>query len=233
MRVMGIEAIYQRPRTSKPSPRHKVYPYLLRDMDISRVNQVWAADITYILMARGFVYLVAIMDWHSRYVLAWRLSNTMDTDFCVDALEEALSNWTPEIFNTDQGSQFTSDVFTGTLLEHGIQVGMDGKGRFMDNVFVERLWRSVKYEEVYLKGYDSVGEARAGIGGYMRFYNDERLHEALGYQPPCYLFGAKHRSVDVRDEVDPAPTPSTDQKGTWLQDLELVSYPQFAPVAGS
>ena len=162
MRTMGIEAIYQRPRTSKPSPGHKVYPYLLRGLDISRVNQVWASDITrvnqvwasditYIPMALGFVYLVVIMDWHSRYVLAWRLSNTLDTDFCVDALEEALSNWTPEIFNTDQGSQFTSDAFTGTLLEHGIQVSMDGKGRFMDNVFVERLWRSVKYEEVYLR----------------------------------------------------------------------------------
>ena len=233
MRTMGIEAIYQRPRTSKPSPGHKVYPYLLRDLDISRVNQVWAADITYIPMARGFVYLVAIMHWHSRYVLAWRLSNTLDTDFCVDALEEALSMWTPEIFNTDQGSQFTSHAFTGTLLKHGIQVSMDGKGRFMDNVFVERLWRSVKYEEVYLKGYGSVGEARAGIGGYMRFYNDERLHEALGYQAPRQLFGAKHRSVDVRDEVDPAPIPSTDQKRRWLQDLELVSYPQFEPVAGS
>ena len=179
------------------------------------------------------MYLVAIMDWHSRYVLAWRLSNTLDADFCVDALEEALSKWTPEIFNTDQGSQFTSDGFTGTLLERGIQVSMDGKGRFMDNVFVERLWRSVKYEEVYLKGYGSVGEARAGIGGYMKFYNDERLHEALGYQTPRQLFEARHGWVDVRDEVDPAPITSTVHERRWLQDLELVSYPQFAPVAGS
>ena len=153
MRVMGIEAIYRRPNTSRPSPENKVYPYLLRGLEVSRVNQVWMADITYIPMARGFLYLVAIMDWYSRYVLAWRLSNTLDADFCVDALEEARRQGKPQIFNTDQGSQFTSEAFTSMLLEHGIRISMDGKGRYIDNIFVERLWRSVKYEEVYLKAY--------------------------------------------------------------------------------
>jgi len=188
MGLMGLEAIYRRPNTSKPSPEHKVYPYLLRGLEINRVNQVWAADITYIPMARGFLYLVAIMDWYSRYVLAWRLSNTMDADFCVAALEEALEVGQPDIFNTDQGSQFTSQTFTGLLLERGIQVSMDGKGRCMDNVFVERLWRNVKYEEVYLKAYQNVAEARAGIGEYFHFYNHERPHQALGYQTPRQVF---------------------------------------------
>src|SRR3990172_2868498 len=151
MRVMGLEAIYRHPKSSKPAPGHKVYPYLLKGLEINRSNQVWAADITYIPMSRGFLYLVAIMDWHSRYVLAWRLSNTLEVGFCVEALEEALSKGRPEIFNTDQGSQFTSEAFTGRLLAQGIQVSMDGRGRCMDNVFVERLWRSVKYEEVNLK----------------------------------------------------------------------------------
>ena len=149
---------------------------------------MWMADITYIPMARGFLYLVAIMDWYSRYVLAWRLSNTLDADFCVDALEEALRQGKPEIFNTDQGSQFTSEAFTSMLLEHGIRISMDGKGRYMDNIFVERLWRSVKYEEVYLKAYQNVPEARAGIGAYLRFYNHERPHQALGYQTPQEIF---------------------------------------------
>ena len=188
MRLMGIAAIYQRPNTSRPSARHKVYPYLLRGLEVNRVNQVWAADITYIPMVRGFVYLVAIMDWHSRYVLAWRLSNTLDAAFCVAALEDALLRGTPEIFNTDQGSQFTSDAFTGVLLGQGIQISMDGKGRCMDNIFVERLWRSVKYEEVYLKAYASVAEAKAGIGAYLQFYNEERFHQALGYQTPGQVF---------------------------------------------
>ena len=188
MRVMGIEAIYRRPNTSRPSPENKVYPYLLRGLEVSGVNQVWMADITYIPMARGFLYLVAIMDWYSRYVLAWRLSNTLDADFCVDALEEALRQGKPEIFNTDQGSQFTSEAFTSMLLEHGIRISMDGKGRYMDNIFVERLWRSVKYEEVYLKAYQNVPEARAGIGAYLRFYNHERPHQALGYQTPQEIF---------------------------------------------
>ena len=188
MRVMGIEAIYRRPNTSRPSPENKVYPYLLRGLEVSGVNQVWMADITYIPMARGFLYLVAIMDWYSRYVLAWRLSNTLDADFCVDGLEEALRQGKPEIFNTDQGSQFTSEAFTSMLLEHGIRISMDGKGRYMDNIFVERLWRSVKYEEVYLKAYQNVPEARAGIGAYLRFYNHERPHQALGYQTPQEIF---------------------------------------------
>jgi len=196
---MGIEAIYRRPNTSKPSPQHKVYPYLLRNLDISKVNQVWASDITYIPMARGFMYLVVIMDWYSRYVLSWRLSNTLDADFCVDALEEALSKGRPQIFNTDQGSQFTSDAFTEMLTEHRIQISMDGKGRYMDNIFVERLWRSVKYEEVYLKAYEGVGDARTGLGAYLGFYNDERLHQSLGYQTPCQVFEAGNIPMDNAD----------------------------------
>ena len=184
MRLMGLEAIYRRPNTSKPAPEHRTYPYLLKGLEIKRANQVWAADITYIPMAQGFLYLVAIMDWHSRYVLSWRLSNTMDVDFCVQALEEALSNGQPEIFNTDQGSQFTSDRFTGALLEQGIQISMDGKGRNLDNIFVERLWRSIKYEEVYLKAYQNGSEARRGMGAYLDFYNQERPHQALACQTP-------------------------------------------------
>ena len=196
---MGIEAIYRRPNTSKPSPQHKVYPYLLRGIEISKVNQVWACDITYIPMARGFMYLVVIMDWYSRYVLSWRLSNTLDADFCVDALEEALSKGRPQIFNTDQGSQFTSDAFTGMLMEHGIQISMDGKRRYMDNIFVERLWRSVKYEEVYLKAYEAVGDAKTGLGAYLGFYNDERLHQSLEYQTPCQVFEAGNILMDNAD----------------------------------
>ena len=174
----------------KPNPGHKVYPYLLRGLEINRVNQVWATDITYIPMARGFLYLVAIMDWHSRYVLAWRLSNTLEVDFCVAALEEALSKGRPQIFNTDQGSQFTSEAFTSMLLAQGVQVSMDGRGRCMDNVFVERLWRSIKYEEVYLKAYQNGTEARKGIGAYLAFYNQERPHQALGYRSPGQVFHA-------------------------------------------
>jgi putative transposase len=190
MQLMGLEAIYRRPNTSKPAPGHKVYPYLLRGLEVNRVNQVWATDITYIPMARGFLYLVAIMDWHSRYVLAWRLSNTLEVDFCVETLEEALNKGKPEIFNTDQGSQFTSEAFTGRLLAQGIQVSMDGRGRCMDNVFVERLWRSIKYEEVYLKAYQNGTEARRGIGAYLAFYNQERPHQALTYQTPGQVFQA-------------------------------------------
>lgn len=201
MGLMGIAAIYRPPNTSKPWRGHKVYPYLLRGVEVKRVNQVWSADITYIPMAQGFMYLVAIMDWHSRYVLAWRLSNTMDSDFCIDALEEALSKGTPEIFNTDQGSQFTSEAFTGVLLQHNIQVSMDGKGRCMDNVFVERLWRSLKYEEVYLKGYQKVPEARAGIRAYFRFYNQERPHQALGYRTPGEVFGTRDLRADAWDHI--------------------------------
>ncbi len=188
MQLMGLAAIYQRPRTSRPAPEHRIYPYLLRGLVIERVNQVWAADITYIPMARGFLYLVAVIDWVSRYVLAWRLSNLLDASFCVAALEEALSTGRPEIFNTDQGSQFTDDDFTGVLRAHGVSISMDGRGRFSDNIFVERLWRSLKYEEVYLKAYENVAEARQGIAAYFQFYNHERLHQALGYRAPRQVF---------------------------------------------
>ncbi len=189
MRLMGLVAVYQRPNTSKPAAAHKVYPYLLGGLSIERVNQVWCSDITYIPMAKGFLYLVAIMDWPSRAVLAWRLSNTLGADFCIEALEEALSRYGgPEIFNTDQGSQFTSDDFTGTLKDHGITISMDGKGRCMDNIFVERLWRSLKYEEVYLNAYTSVAEAKAGIGAWLNFYNEERQHQSLGYRTPRQIY---------------------------------------------
>ena len=188
MRLMGLEAIYRRPNTSKPAPGHRVYPYLLKGVDVNRVDQVWAADITYIPMAQGFLYLVAIMDWHSRHVLAWKLSNTMDTDFCVTALEAALGKGRPEVFNTDQGAQFTSDAFTQTLQERGIRVSMDGKGRYLDNIFVERLWRSIKYEEVYLKAYQTVAKARVGINAYLEFYNRRRPHQSLGYRTPAQVY---------------------------------------------
>ena len=188
MRLMGIKAIYRRPRTSTPAPGHKTYPYLLGGMEITRPNQVWAADITYIPMARGFLYLVVIMDWYSRYVLSWRLSNTLDAGFCVDALEGALRKGRPDICNTDQGAQFTSEAFTGLLEQHRIRISMDGKGSYNDNLFIERLWRTVKYEEVYLKAYQDGRDARASLGDYFRFYNTERPHQALGYQTPAEVF---------------------------------------------
>jgi putative transposase len=188
MGVMGLEAIYQRPHTSRPAPQHRIYPYLLRGLVIEHVNQVWAADITYIPMACGFLYLVAVMDWVSRYVLAWRLSNTLDASFCIEALEEALNQGQPEIFNTDQGSQFTDDDFTGVLCARGVAISMDGRGRCSDNIFVERLWRSLKYEEIYLRAYQNVAEARHGIAAYFNFYNHERLHQALGYRAPRQVF---------------------------------------------
>jgi len=185
MKRMGIEAIYRRPNTSKPAPGHKIYPYLLRGLAIGRANQVWAMDITYIPMARGFVYLAAVVDWFSRRVLAWRLSITMEVAFCLEAVEEALARYSPpEIFNTDQGSQFSSVDFTGLLLRNAIAISMDGKAAWRDNVFVERLWRSVKYEEVYLRAYDSVGEARASIGRYLDFYNRKRPHSSLDARTP-------------------------------------------------
>jgi putative transposase len=188
MRLMGLKAIYRRPKTSKPAPGHKIYPYLLGGLKITRPNQVWAADITYIPMARGFLYLVAIIDWYTRYVLSWRLSNTLDADFCVEALEEALRKGRPDIFNTDQGSQFTSEAFTGLLEQHGIRISMDGKGSYNDNLFIERLWRTVKYEEVYLKAYQDARDARIGLGSYFCFYNAERPHQALGYRTPAEVF---------------------------------------------
>jgi putative transposase len=189
MRLMGLVAIYQRPNTSKPAPESKVYPYLLGGLRIERADQVWCADITYIPMPKGFLYLVAIMDWHSRAVLAWQLSNTLGADFCVEAVEEALErHGKPEIFNTDQGCQFTSTDFTGVLERCGITISMDGRGRCMDNIFIERLWRSLKYEEVYLHAYASVAEAKAGIGAWLRFYNEERQHQSLGYRTPRQIY---------------------------------------------
>lgn len=185
MRRMGINALYQKPSLSIPHPEHKIYPYLLRNLEISRANQVWAADITYLPMAKGFCYLVAVMDWASRKVLAWRLSNTLDASFCTEALEEAIMKFgKPEIFNTDQGSQFTSDDFIRILKDHGIDISMDGKGQWCDNVFVERLWRSVKYEEVYLKAYGSIVEARRELSRYFEFYNQRRRHQGLDYRTP-------------------------------------------------
>ena len=207
MRLMGLEAIYRRPTTSKPAPGHRVYPYLLRGGGVNRVDQVWAADITYIPMAQGFLYLVAIMDWHSRYVLAWKLSNTLENDFCVAALEEALGKGRPEIFNTDQGAQFTGEAFTQRLQERGIQTSMDGKGRYLDNIFVERLWRSIKYEEVYLKAYQSVAEARAGINDYLEFYNQQRPHQALGYRTPAEVHQDDQEGWEVATQE--AGLPST------------------------
>jgi putative transposase len=191
MRLMGIEAIYQKPNTSRPHPDHKVYPYLLRGLAIDRPNQVWCADITYIPLAKGFVYLVAVMDWFSRRVLAWRVSIGMETGFCVEALQDAMDLYgAPEIFNTDQGVQFTSASFIDELAGRGVRISMDGKGRFLDNIFIERLWRSLKYEEVFIKAYGSVREARGGIGVWLIFYNDVRLHQALGYRTPREIFEA-------------------------------------------
>src|ERR1700724_3588436 len=215
MRLAGLVAIYQRPNTSKPAPANKIYPYLLGGISIERVNQVWCADVTYIPMAKGFLYLVVIMDWVSRAVLAWRLSNTLGAEFCVEALEEALSQYgRPEIFNTDQGSQFTSDDFTG-LLEHcGITISMDGKGRCMDNIFVERLWRSLKYEEVYLHAYASVAEATAGVGNWLLFYNEQREHQSHGYRTPRQVYEAQCRWICGRSafapgSASPAPPSSS------------------------
>ena len=189
MKRMGIAALYRRPNTSKPAPGHKIYPYLLRSVAIERSNQAWAMDITYIPMARGFVYLAAVVDWFSRRVLAWRVSITMEVAFCLEAVEEALAkHGKPEIFNTDQGSQFTSADFTGLLLDNAIAISMDGKGAWRDNVFVERLWRSVKHEEVYLRAYDSVGEARASIGRYLGFYNRKRPHSSLDARTPDHAY---------------------------------------------
>jgi putative transposase len=189
MRKMGIHALYRKPRTTIPEQGHKVYPYRLHGLAIDRPNQVWAADITYVPMARGFLYLVAVMDWHSRKVLAWRLSNTLTADFCIEALQEALSHYgPPQIFNTDQGSQFTSEVFTNALRTAGVEISMDGKRRWMNNVFIERLWRSVKYEEIYLKAYETVAQVRVGLGTYFEFYNARRTHQALGRLTPDEVY---------------------------------------------
>jgi putative transposase len=198
MKKMGIRALYQKPRLSAPHPDHKVYPYLLRGVEINRANHCWAADITYLPMARGFCYLMAIMDWASRRVLAWRLSNTLDASFCTEALEEAISKYgTPEIFNTDQGSQFTSEAFIDILNTHDIRISMDSRGRWMDNVFVERLWRSVKYEEVYLKAYGSLTEARRGLAAYFEFYNQRRRHQGLDDRTPDKVYWSTLSQMQV------------------------------------
>jgi putative transposase len=189
MRLMGLESLSPKPDLSRPHPEHKKYPYLLGNVEVTHANQAWATDISYIPMAVGFMCLVAIIDWYSRAVLAWRLSNTLDTGFCVEALEEALERWgQPDIFNTDQGAQFTSEDFTGVLKARGIQISMDGKGRCLDNVFVERLWRSLKYEEVYLNPYNGPREARSGIGRYLLYFNDERPHQALEHRTPMEVY---------------------------------------------
>jgi putative transposase len=215
MRVMGIEAIYQKPNTSRRHPEHKVYPYLLGGMAIEEPNQVWCADITYIPMARGFVYLVAVMDWFSRRVLAWRLSIGMDTDFCVEALQEAMARFgQPDVFNTDQGVQFTSAAFLDELEGCGVRISMDGKGRFLDNIFIERLWRSLKYEEVFIKAYGSIAEARRGIGSWISFYNDERPHQALNYRTPSEVFAQAKACghMDNARGVDHMPTVEQQQQ---------------------
>jgi putative transposase len=202
MRQMGLYAIYPKPRTSQPHPEHKIFPYLLREVEVTRPNQVWAADITYIRLLHGFAYLVAIMDWFSRYVLAWRLSNNMEADFCIECLEEALEHGCPDIFNTDQGSQFTSLDFTGLLLGRDIAVSMDGRGRVFDNIFVERLWRSVKYENVYIHGYQIIPEAKIGLGDYFKLYNNVRLHESLGYQTPWEVYSGMGRLQNVSGRLN-------------------------------
>jgi putative transposase len=205
MRLMGLEALVPKPGTSKASPQNKIYPYLLRGVTIDRPNHVWAADITYIPMAKGFLYLVAVIDWASRAVLAWRLSNTIDTAFCLEALQEALATFgKPEIFNTDQGAQFTSTAFTGQLHAAGIRISMDGRGRWMDNVFIERVWRSLKYEEVHLKAYAGGREARIGIGDWMIFYNTRRFHQSLGYKTPMAVWHAGEKAMDMALRLDNA-----------------------------
>jgi putative transposase len=188
MRVMGLEAIYPKPRLSMAGKGHRIYPYLLRGVKVVRKDQVWSTDITYVPMTAGFMYLAAVIDWFSRYVIAWRLSNTLDGAFCLEMLEEALSAGKPEVFNTDQGVQFTAAAFTGRLESAGVAVSMDGRGRALDNVFVERLWRSVKYEDIYIRGYDAVPELYRGLARYFTFYNDERLHQSLGYRTPAAVY---------------------------------------------
>jgi len=226
MRVMGLETIYQKPNTSGGHPDHKKYPYLLRGLTIDRPNRVWCADITYIPMAKGFVYLVAVMDWFSRRVLSWRLSITMETDFCVEALREATERYgQPEIFNTDQGVQFTSAVFVDELAARGVRISMDGKGRYLDNIFIERLWRSLKYEEVYIKAYGSVAEARRSLGEWLVFYNDVRPHQSFDYRTPREVFEGEacehvdNASASLRD-APALPTCSQAHR----QEKEVIMY---------
>ena len=219
MRLMGVTALGPKPRTSKPAPGHKVFPYLLRGVSIERPNQVWAADITYVPLGAGFLYVVAIMDWASRAVLSWRLSNTMDASFCLEALEEALARFgKPEIFNTDQGSQFTSQAFTGALEQAGVRISMDGRGRFLDNIFIERLWRSLKHEDIYLKHYADGREARAGIASWIAFYNNGRAHQGLGYRTPM--------SVRRLGTTDPSSSGAVDMTLHLDNADALPTYPQ-------
>lgn len=200
LRRMGLVAVYPRKNTSKPHPDHKIYPYLLRGVAIVRANQVWSADITYVRLVGGFAYLTAIIDWHTRFVLSWRISNTLDSRACMEALEEALERYgNPEIFNTDQGSQFTSDKYTGILSDRGILISMDGRGRALDNIFVERLWRTVKYEDIFLKGYGSIPEARSGLEAYFEFYNNRRYHQSLDYRTPAQ----EYLGLEVRGGLPP------------------------------
>jgi putative transposase len=195
MRLMGLEAIYPRPKLSLPGCGHKIYPYLLRDVAIERADQVWSTDITYVPLPAGFMYLAAIIDWYSRYVICWRLSNSLEGSFCLEMLEEALSRGRPEVFNTDQGVQFTAQAWTGRLESAGVAVSMDGKGRCLDNVFVERLWRTVKHEDVYIKGYETVPQLQAGLGAYFPFYNERRPHQSLGYQAPAAVYRSSRRAA--------------------------------------
>jgi putative transposase len=210
MGVLGLQAVYPKPRLSVPAPDHqaghRVYPYLLRDVPVVRINQVWSTDITYVRLPHGFVYLVAVLDWYSRYVLSWAVSVNLDTVFCLDALEQALTVGPPEVFNSDQGSQFTSAEFTGRLLSAGCAISMDGRGRCLDNIFVERLWRTVKYEEVYLKEYRDVLAATRSLGQYFQFYNQERLHQSLGYQTPAAIYGGEQMKEKIahKDITDKA-----------------------------
>ncbi len=213
MRVMGIEAIYPKRRTTWPGAGHKIYPYLLRNMEITRPDQVWASDITYVPLRHGFLYLVAVMDWYSRYVLSWGLSNTLTGSFCLEALEEALSRGQPEIFNTDQGSQFTAAAFTPRLESSGVAISMDGRGRAIDNVFIERLWRSVKYEEVYLRDYTDGWRAEDSLGAYFRFYNDERIHQALAYRTP----------LDIYRPTDSSSTRPPDEKRIEIARKKMIA----------
>lgn len=223
MQLMGLRAIYRRPWTSKPAPGNTIYPYLLNGLNITRPNQVWCADITYIPMERGFLYLVVIMDWYSRYVLSWSLSNTLDADFCVEALEEALRKGRPAIFNTDQGAQFTGKAFTGLLEQHGVNISMDGKGSYNDNLFIERLWRTVKYEEVYLKAYGDGREASVGIGNYFRFYNTQRPHQALGYRTPAEIYTTVLMEVTEGGMVESLKLGATKTAGHYLNFAPLLS----------
>jgi putative transposase len=210
MRMMGLTAIAPGPNTSKKHPQHKIYPYLLRGVEITKPNQVWSTDITYIRMGRGFMYLTVVMDWYSRCVLSWRISNSMDTNFCVECLEEAIDRYgKPEIFNSDQGSQFTSTAFTGVLINNEIKISMDGKGRALDNIFVERLWRTVKYEDIYLKGYSNVAELYAGLTNYFQFYNHQRPHQSLSYSTPsCVYLAAKGGGASIPDKFSTNKTVS-------------------------